>query len=165
MVAEIHDLFERATGVVLTQYKGLTVEEMTGFRDNLRTHGVQYRVVKNTLASIAAEGTSIEVAKDYFTGPVGVAISYDDPAPLCKETLAFAKENETLKVMGGVIDGVFYEIDGLKKIADLPSRDVMLSMMAGTFQAPTSMMARLLQATVVKFAYAMHALKEKKEAA
>jgi large subunit ribosomal protein L10 len=150
--------------VVLTEYKGITVQQLTAFRDELRKLGVEYKVVKNTLARIASSETPAAVAKEHFTGPIGVAITYGDPAAAIKSVLEYSKKNEKLKVNVGVMDGTLYGLDDLKKIADLPPREVLLAQMAGTFKAPTSKLARLLQATVVRFAYAMNALKDKRAA-
>ncbi len=164
-VADLKDRFSRAKGLVLTDYKGLTVTEITELRDILRDAGIEYKVVKNTLARIAAEGTSVEVARDQFKGPVVVAIGYDDPAAVAKNILEYAKKNkEKFQVTCAVVDGTFCEPDKLKAIADLPPRDVLLGMLAGTMQAPASKFARLLTATVVKLGYAFNALKEKKTA-
>jgi len=143
----------------------MSVAEISELRNAFRKDNVSYRVVKNTLARIAAEGTPTEPARDYFKGPIGLAMSNEDAAQVAKSTVDFSKTNEKLKIFGGVIDGNFYEVDQIKTIADLPSREVLLSMMAGTFQAPATKMANLLAATVTKFAYALTALKDKKAAA
>jgi large subunit ribosomal protein L10 len=161
-VETLKDKFSRAKGLVMTDYKGMTVEEITDLRVEFRKADVEYKVVKNTLARIAAEGTPAEAARDHFKGPIGLALSYTDAAQVAKSALEFSKKNDKLKVMGGIIEGTFCEAPALKRIADLPSREVLLSMMAGTFQAPATKMARLLNATVVRFAYALGALKEKK---
>lgn len=161
-VEALKDKFSRAKGLVMTEYKGMTVEEITDLRVDLRKSDVEYKVVKNTLARIASEGTPAEAARDHFKGPIGLALSYTDAAQVAKSTLEFSKKNEKLKIMGGIIEGAFCEAAALKRIADLPSREVLLSMMAGTFQAPATKVARLLNATVARFAYALGALKEKK---
>jgi len=162
MVSELQTKFQKAKGVVFTDYRGLNVEEITGLRNSLRSAALEYKVVKNTLARIAAEGTPVSAAKDNFTGPVGIAIGYDDPVLLVKKILEFNKINEKLQIKGGVIEGGVCSVDSLKKISELPSRDIQLSVLAGTLQAPASKFARLLNATVVRFAYAMEALKQKK---
>ena len=163
-VADLKAKFEKAAGLVLTEYKGMTVEEMTSLRDDLRSKGIEYKVVKNTLARIASQGTSIEAAKDEFKGPIGIAVGYDDAAVVAKAVLDFSKDNEKLKVMSGVIDGNYYGEADIKAVAKLPSRDVLLGTIAGTMNAPATKMVRLLNATVVQFAYALSALKEKKAA-
>lgn len=120
-------------------------------------------MVKNTLARRAAEGTSLEKVTEYFSGPVGLAIAYDDPVLLAKEVLEFSKSNEKLNVTGGSIEGAACDANELKTIAALPSRDIQLSMLVGAMWAPLYKFAAVLQATVSRFVYAMESLKNKKE--
>jgi large subunit ribosomal protein L10 len=148
--------------MVLTDYKGMNVDEITVFRDTLRKAGIEYRVVKNTLAKIAAEETDVAAVRDGFKGPVGIAISYDDPVSVAKEVLEFSKKSENLDVTCGIVDGEFCSPEQLKAIASLPSREVLLGMIAGTMQAPLSKMAGLLNASLCSFVYALSALKNKK---
>jgi len=148
--------------VVFTDYKGLTVAQISEMRRLLKASEIEYRVVKNTLARIAAEETPVAVAKDQFTGPVGIAIGYDDPVIVAKKVLEYAKQNETFGVRGGVIEGKLVDLDALKSVATLPSRDVQLAMLAGAMAAPMSKMASLLQATIQRFGYALSALRDKK---
>jgi len=164
VVSELQGKFQKAKGVVFTDYRGLNVEEITGLRNNLRSASVEYKVVKNTLAKIAAEGTSVSTAKDSFSGPVGIAIGYDDPVLLVKKVLEYSRTNEKLKIKGGVIEGSACTLDALKTISGLPPREVLLSMLAGVMQAPAGKFARLLNATLSRFIYAMEALKNKREA-
>lgn len=159
---ELKEKFARAKGVVLTDYKGLTVAQISQMRRLLRESELDYRVVKNTLAKIAAEDTPVSVAKDQFVGPVGIAIGYDDPVLVAKKVLEYAKGNDMFGVKGGVIEGKFMDLKDLKSVASLPPRDVQLAMLAGTMAAPMSKMASLLQATIRKFGYALNGLKEKK---
>lgn len=123
---------------------------------------MEYKVVKNTLARRASEGTPAEPAKDTITGPVGVAISYQDPALLAKKVLGFIKSNEKLKIRGGVIEGRFCENESIKAISALPSKENLLATLIGTVQSPLSKFAAALNATLSRFAYAMEALKNKK---
>lgn len=148
--------------MVLAEYKGMTVAEVSELRDQYRAQGIEYRVVKNTLARIATEGTSIASASKAFKGPIAVAIGYDDPVVVVREALQYSKKNAKYAVQCGVVDGAFFDSNGIQKIADLPSRPVLLGILAGTLQAPASKMARLLSATVTRFAYAMTALKDKR---
>jgi len=163
VITDLKEKFSKAKSVVFTDYKGMTVAELTALRGLLRKSSLEYRIVKNTLAKIAANDTHINVAADVFKGPIGVAIGYDDPVLTVKKVLEFAKTNEKLKLRGAVVEGRFCEPGEMKAIADLPSREVLLSMMAGVFQAPMSKMAGALAATVSSFAYALEALKSKKE--
>ena len=165
VVAELHDKFQRAKGIVFTDYRGLNVEEITGLRNDLRSAELEYRVVKNSLARRAAEGTPVDSAKDIFSGPVGLAIGYDDPLLLVKKVLEFSKANEKLEIKGGLVEGGPCSVEQLKVISALPPREVQLAMLAGAMQAPLSKFAGLLNATVTRLVYALQALKEKREGA
>jgi len=140
----------------------MTVSEMTDLRRMLNSSSIEYSVVKNTLAKIATQDTNLSIARDAFTGPVGIAIGYDDPVLAVKKVLDFIKKNEKLQLKGAVVEGQLYEPNDLRAIADLPSREVLLSMLAGAFQAPLSKLAGALSATVCSFAYAMESLKSQK---
>lgn len=161
-VAALKGRFLNAKAVVLTGYKGLTVEEISEARRKFREVNVEYRVVKNTLAKIASDDTQVAVARDQFEGPIGIAVGYDDPVVVAKSALAYSKINEKFQVKCGVIEGSFFKDHELKKLAILPSRDVLLSMIAGAFSAPASKLAAGLSATVTRFGYALGALKAKK---
>ena len=165
MITELRERFSEAKAVILTDYKGMTVAELSELRRLLHGGGVDYRVVKNTLARIASQETPISIAKDSFKGPVAIAIGYKDPVMTAKKVIEFSKKNEKLRLSGGVIEGKLYNAGEVRTIADLPSREVLLSMMAGAFQAPASKLAAALSATVSSLAYALGALKAKKESA
>ncbi len=165
VVSELQDKFQRAKGIVFTDYRGLNVEEITGLRNDLRSAELEYRVVKNSLARRAAEGTPVDSAKDIFSGPVGLAIGYDDPLLLVKKILEFSKANEKLEIKGGLVEGGVCSVEQLKAISALPPREVQLAMLIGAMQSPLSKFAGLLNATVTRFAYALEALKEKRAAA
>jgi large subunit ribosomal protein L10 len=162
VISELQDKFGKAKGVVFTDYRGLNVEEITNLRNILRSDSLEYRVVKNTLAIRASVGTPVEAAKDSFTGPVGIAVGYDDPVLLIKKVLEFNKTNEKLEITGGVVEGSICSVDQIKTISKLPSREVQLSMLVGAMQAPASKMASLLNSTLTQFIYAFEALKNTK---
>jgi large subunit ribosomal protein L10 len=164
VVSGLKDKFERATGVIFTDYQGLTVQEISEFRRQLRESSLDYRVVKNTLAKRAVEGTPAEGMKEVFSGPVGVAIGYDDPSLLAKKVLSFVKTNEKLKIRSGVIEGKVCAYKEIKAIAELPSREILLTTFIGTFQMPLTKLASALNATVNRFVYAMEAVKRDREA-
>ncbi len=106
----------------------------------------------------------MEVSKDAFTGPVGIAISYDDPVSLAKKVLEFAKANEKLEIKGGIIEGKICESNEIKAISELPSRETLLAMFIGAMQSPLNKLAAALNATLAQFVYALSALKNKREA-
>ncbi len=164
IIQELRDKFQRARTVVFTEYSGMTVAEMTELRNLLRDSGVEYRVIKNNLARIAAENTPLSILqKEAYTGPLGLAIGYDDPLLAVKKILEFSEKNEKLKVRPSVVEGKLLGVDELKAISKLPPREVLLSMLLYAMQAPLTKFASLLNATVANFAYALEALKRKKE--
>ncbi len=161
-VAELAEQFSRSKAVVLTEYKGLTVAEISDLRKTLKEIGSDYKVAKNTLSIIAARGTAAESAQEMFVGPTGIAFAFDDPIATAKKIIEYAQKNEKLKVKSGIVDGKLCTFDELKAISQLPPREVLLSMLAGAFQAPLSKLAGTLNATVAQFGYAMSALKNTK---
>jgi large subunit ribosomal protein L10 len=148
--------------VVFADFTGMTVAETTEFRRVLKNASLDYRVVKNTLAKIASADTEVGAAAEMFKGPVGVAIGYDDPVLVVKKVLEFKKTNEKIQVKGAVVEGKFCDPQQIREISELPSREILLSMLAGTLQAATSKMAGSLAATITSFAYALEALKSRK---
>lgn len=125
-VAELKDKFQSSNAVVLTEYRGLTVAQLKTLRRSLGENA-QYAVVKNTLTKIAANEAGITSLDDQFTGPTGAAFITGDPVESAKGLRDFAKENPNLIIKGGVLDGKALTADEIKKLADLESREVLLS--------------------------------------
>ena len=117
--------FNDTQAAFLTDYRGLDVEKITALRDRLREKDTEYRVVKNTLARIAAKASGNEVLVDYFKGPNALALVYGDPAAAAKVLVEFAKVESALEIMGGVLSGKYLDGDALKRLAELPSKEVM----------------------------------------
>ena len=163
LIKDYQHIFESSVGIIFTHYQGMTVREITELRSLLREDSLTLMVIKNTLAKIAAQNTPVEGAGDILQGPVAIATSANDPVILAKKILEFSAKNEKFEVKGGVIEGKVCNVDDLKGLSKLPSREVLLATMAGTFQSPLSKLARLLNATIVRFAYALESLKDKKE--
>ena len=161
-IFELQHTFQESKGIIVAGYKGLNVSEMNNLRVSLREDNLRFRVVKNTLARKASENTPIEKAVDLFNGPVGIAIAKNDPVVLSKKILDFSKNNDKLVIMGGIIEGKRYSAIDLKVVSELPSREVLLSMLVGTIQSPLSTFASLMQATIRQFLYALEGLKSKK---
>ena len=161
-LAELTEKLSKSKAVVFTEYKGLTVAQIADLRKSLKEAGAEYKVIKNSLVLIAAKGTPYESANSVLSGPTGLAFGYDDPVAAAKKVLEFAAKNEKFKVKSGVIEGKLYSTDEIKEVSKLPSKTVLLSILAGTFQAPATKLAGLLNATVVQLAYALEAVKNKK---
>ena len=162
VIQELRAEFNRAKTIVFTDYRGLTVADLSNLRSLLREGQFEYKIVKNTLAKIASEGTMLSAAKDAFRGPVGIAISYDDPVLAVKKILEYSKKNDKLKVGIGIIEGSVCAAQDLKAVADLPPRNVLLATIAGGLQSPLNKLGWLLSSTLSSFVNALDALKDKK---
>jgi large subunit ribosomal protein L10 len=148
--------------VVLTDYKGLTVSEISTLRNSLKATGSEFKVVKNTLALLASKGTMAEKASGYMVGPTGIAFSYEDAVGTIKGLLEFAEKNDKLKVKAGVVEGALLDPNELKTLSKLPPRPVLLGMLAGAIQAPLGKLACAFSAPITKLLYSFEALKNKK---
>ena len=150
VVDEISANLEGAAGVVLVDHCGLTVEQDTQLRKQLREAGVDYKVYKNTMMNFAVEGTQFEGLKDYFEGPSAIAICYDDPTVAAGILSKYMKTAKTLEFKAGVIEGTCYDAKGMVAVADIPSREVLLSRLLGSFQGPMASFARVIKAIADK---------------
>ena len=146
VINELHEKFARAKAAVLTGYSGINVEQITELRSKLRQSKVEYRVVKNTLARKAAEGTGLEALKDYFVGPIGIALGYDDPVAPAKVLQEFSKSQQKLELKVGVLEGKFLKQADVKALANLPSLNALRGKIVGLLQAPASRIVGVLQA-------------------
>lgn len=146
VITELHDKFRRAKAAILTGYSGIDVEQITELRSKLRQSHVEYRVVKNTLARRAAEGTGLEGLKDYFVGPIGIAIGYDDPVAPAKVLQEFSKTQQKLELKVGMMDGKLLKQADIKALASLPSLNALRGKIIGLIQAPASRIVGVLQA-------------------
>lgn len=142
-VAELIEALKGATTGVLVDYRGLTVEEDTKLRNDLRAAGVKYFVVKNTLLRLAANQTGLEDLDSILHGPTALAISEDAVAP-AKVLADFAKTNETLEIKSGFMDGKVLSLDEIKTLAKTPSKEVLIAKLMGSLNSPISGLARLL---------------------
>ena len=144
IVDEISAVIKDAQSVVVVDYRGLTVAEDTQLRKQLREAGVSYKVYKNTLVSRAVEGTEFESLKDSLEGPNAFAVSTEDATAPARVLAEFAKKAPKLEIKAGVVEGTFYDAEGMKAIASVPSREVLLSKLLGSLQSPITNLARVL---------------------
>lgn len=145
-VAEIKEKLEKAQAVVLAKYQGLTVEEDTQLRKNLREAGVEYRVYKNTLVTLAAKELGLEGIVEYLEGPVSIAFGYEDVTAPARILNDFAKDHKVLELKAGIIDGEIYDSDKIKQLATIPSKEVLIAKLLGSIKSPISSFARVLSA-------------------
>lgn len=145
IVAEISENIKGAQSVVLVDYRGLTVEQDTRLRKELREAGIVYKVYKNTMMNFAFKGTEFEALAEYLEGPSAVAISTTDATAPARIICKFAKEAKALEVKGGVVEGVAYDAKGITAIAEIPSREELLSKLLGSIQSPITNFARVMK--------------------
>ncbi|MFQ3574020.1 MAG: 50S ribosomal protein L10 [Thermodesulfovibrionales bacterium] len=162
-VAELSEKLSRSKAIIITDYKGLTVAEISDLRNSLKTVGGEYKVVKNTLALRASKGTPVEKTGEFFMGTTAIAFSYEDSIGVTKKLLEFADKNEKLKIKSAIFEGAVINHQDLKAISKLPPRNVLLGMLAGTINAPVAKLACAFSAPITKFMYLLEALKNKKE--
>ena len=144
IVDEIAGYLADAQAMVLVDYRGLTVEEDTQLRKALREAGVDYKVYKNTLVNRAIQGTEFEGLKDVLEGPSAFAVSTEDATAPARILAKFAKTAPALEIKAGVVEGTFYDAEGMKAIAAVPSRDELLGKLLGSIQSPITNLARVL---------------------
>lgn len=136
MVAEIAEKLKNSKSTILTDYRGLTVAEMNELRKQLREAGVEYKVLKNTLTRRATAETGLSELDQHLTGPTAIAFSAEDVVAPAKILYKFSKDHEALEIKGGVVEGRVVGLDEIKELADLPSREGLLSMLLSVLQAP-----------------------------
>jgi len=144
IVAEIAESIKDADSIVVVDYRGLTVEQDTRLRRNLREAGVTYKVYKNTFINFAIKGTEFEGISEYLEGPTAIAISKDDATAPARVIAKFAKEAPILEIKGGVVEGTVYDAKGIAQIASIPSRDELISKLLGSLQSPITNFARVM---------------------
>ena len=144
IVEEISAGIKDAQSVVLVDYRGLTVEEDTELRKQLRAAGVTYKVYKNTMMNFAFKGTDFEGLAPYLNGPSAMAYSATDATAPARVIAEFAKKAKALEIKAGVVEGNVYDAKGMEAIASIPSRDVLISRLLGSMQSPMANFARVI---------------------
>ena len=144
IVKEIAELLDGAQAAVVVDYRGLSAEQDTRLRKELREAGVTYKVYKNTMIRIAAKGTPFESLDSSLEGPTAIAVSKEDATAPARILYNFSKTAPDLELKAGVVDGVTYDQDGIKGIATVPSRDELIGRLLGSIQSPITNFARVL---------------------
>lgn len=163
----VKDLVEKlsaAQGGVLIDYKGLTVEQETKLRKELREAGVEYKVIKNTLLRLAANEVGFDELDPILNGPTSLAISESDPIAPAKIVCEFAKKNKVLELKSGFIEGKVISIESVKELAELPSREVLVAKTLAGFQSPLYGFVNVLNGNIRGLAVALSQITEKKAA-
>lgn len=162
-VAALHTKFTAASGAILSDYRGLNVQQMSELRNRLRDAEVELQVVKNTLAQRAIKETAFAVLGEQFVGPTSVALTSGDVVSMAKVLTEYAKREPALEIRSGLIEGKVVSPEDIAVLADLPPREVLLARLLGGMQAPLSGLVGVLQGVVRQFMYALMAIKEAKE--
>ncbi len=164
VIEEIKGKVEEAQSVVLVDYRGLNVEELTELRSKYREVGVEYKVYKNTMMRFAFKDAGYEDFNEYLTGPNAVAFGFEDPVQAAKITHEFSKDHEKLEIKAGIVDGKIIGIEEVKSLASLPSKEVLIAQALGGLNAPITGFANVLQGNIRNLVYALDAIRQQQEA-
>ena len=145
VVQEISEKIDGAQSLVLVDHRGLTVQQDTELRKQLREAGVTYKVYKNTMMNFAFKGTEFEGLSDLLNGPSAIAVSKEDATAPARIIYEFAKTAKNLEVKGGVVEGRVLDIKALEEVSQIPSRDILLGRLFGSMQSPVANLARVIQ--------------------
>lgn len=144
VVNEIKERLDKAVSVVLVDARGLTVAEDTDLRKQLREAGVDYKVYKNTMINFAIKDTQFEGLSQFLEGPTAVVFAYEEATKGASIVKKVSETAKNLEFKAGVVEGIVYDAEGIKAIADIPSREVLISKLLGSFQSPISSFARVI---------------------
>lgn len=162
VVQEISEKIKNAKAIVLADYRGLTVEQDTELRNALRKAEVEYKVVKNTLTNFAAKENGLDDLSPFLNGPTAMAVSDKDPVAPAKVLAEFAKKFDKLELKVGVVEGKIIDLDGIKALAELPPREVLIAKVLGGFNAPISGFVNVLNGNIRGLVVALNAIAEQK---
>jgi len=161
-VTQLNEKFLRANVAVLSEFSGMEVKDMREVRGALRDVSAQFTVIKNTLAIRASAGTPFESLQPYLKGSTVIALGFDDPVAPIKALKAAADKQKNLRVKAGVIEGMMIDLDGFRKVALLPSKNILLSGLVGRLKSPITGFAGSLNGVLSKFVRTLEALHEKR---
>ena len=145
IIEEIAELLNGAATAVVVDYRGLTVAQDTELRRQLRDANVVYKVYKNTMINFAIKDTEYADLANHLEGPTALAVCKDDATAAARILAKFAKTADALEIKGGIVDGVYYDAEGMNQIANIPSREVLLSRLLGSMQSPVANFARVIK--------------------
>ncbi len=165
VVAELKKIFEQSGSVILLDFKNVNVPDITELRRKIRESGSEYRVIKNTLALRAAEGTSVEEIRQHFEGPTALAYTEDNVVGLAKVLRDFIRQHAGMSFKAGVLESQLVSNEQVASLADMPSREELLSKLLFLLNAPLTQLASALKSPVQKLAYLLKQLEENKSQA
>jgi large subunit ribosomal protein L10 len=155
VIEDVKGRLEGVKTVMLTEYRGLTVQQLSDLRKQLRAVRAEYKVVKNRLAKLAGADLGIEGLRPYLKGPTALVIAKDDPVAVARALTTFARTNQALAIKAGVVDGQLLEIDGIKALSELPSKEALRAQIVGLIQGPLAQLVGLLAAPQREIAYVL----------
>ncbi len=159
----LKEIFQDVQGGVLTDYRGLRVDEITDLRNRFRDKGINYKVVKNTLASLAAQGTQYEGVKDILKGPIGIAYTQQDPIMPAKVAVDFAKDHAALEIRGGYMEGTLLSADQVVEVSKMPGKMELMAQFLSVLNGPSQRFLGVLNGTCQKFLGVLKARSEQLE--
>ena len=162
-VAELKEKLSRARSGVLTEFRGLTVAEITELRKRLREAGLEYRVAKNTLTRLAAQEKVGAALDPYLIGPTALAFSYEDPVVPAKILTEFARSYRALEIKGAILEDEVIDAAAVQELAELPSYEVLVAQLLGVLQGPVRGLVTVLGGPQRKLVYALDAIRKEKE--
>jgi large subunit ribosomal protein L10 len=165
VVDEISERIKSAKAIILADHRGLTVEQDTELRASLRKAGVEYKVVKNTLTGFAVKENGLEGLEAFLSGPTAMATSTEDPVAPAKVLSEYAKKFDKIELKVGVVEGKIIDLNGIKALAELPSKEVLVAKALGGLKAPIAGFANVLRANLTGLVVALNAIAEKKATA
>lgn len=162
ILADLKEKFEGAKSIIFSDYRGLSVHDIQKLRRALREKNVSYKVAKKTLIKLAAEDAGYkDIPAESMEGPVGVAFSYEDEVSAAKTLADLGKEFETLKLLGGLIEGEILSLDKVTALSQMPSKEELLSKLVGSLKAPSSGLANVLSGSIRNLVYVVEAHRQK----
>ncbi|HHW31160.1 MAG TPA: 50S ribosomal protein L10 [Clostridiaceae bacterium] len=162
VVSQLTEKLKASESIILADYRGLTVEQDTELRSALRKAGVEYRVIKNTLIKFAAKESGLEELNPFLVGPTALAISDSDPVAPAKVLYEYANKYNNLELKAGIVNGKLVDVKGIKELAELPPKEVLLAKVLGGFNAPIAGLVNVLNANIRGLVVALNAIAEKK---
>ena len=164
VVQDIKDKFSRANSVVLLDYKGLTVEQVTDLRNQFRKADVEYHVLKNTMVNLAAQELQIDGLEEYLKGPTAIAFSYDDPTAGPKIIAEYIKKNKRTEIKCGVIGTQTLKAPAVEALSELPSKEVLVAQLLGVMNGPARGLVTVLSGPARGLVTALSAIKDQMSA-
>lgn len=163
-VEELNEKIKKAQSFILADYRGINVEQVTQLRNDLRKAEIEYKVIKNTLTRFAAKENGLEELMPHLEGPTAIAISYTDAIAPAKILSEYSKKNDTFQLKAGYVEGKIISADEIKELAKIPSKEVLISKMLGSFKSPMAGMVNVLNANIRGLVIALNAIAEKQGA-